>query len=408
MLAGLALSVMPLAMWLANRSAPLCLGISAMGCLVVAWCEGWPRQDRLRIMRALCSPSGIALAAFTVLAGISVLWSHKPSASLFALGEMLVPLISGVVVAIVLPPRAPAWMVFALAASLALSLLLTVVELRIGMDLRGAAGLRAMTFTFNRSLICVMLLAIPLFGWLVLRRRLAWAAGIGGAVLVAVMLSESGAARLGLMVGCAAALAAWRAPRLSLLAAATSLVAMMAFAPVQGGIADRLIPASAHTRLRDSHSRDRVDIWISFGEAIRARPWLGSGFGTSATLHENGVAGAVSPQRRPMLAVGHPHSSQVQVWVETGVAGAGLILIAALCLVMAISRRKRRAIIAPLAALATAVSIAAVGHGAWQGWWIATLAATIVWFRVFDAMKILPEPKRHESRPLAPQGDFKP
>ena len=33
-----------------------------------------------------------------------------------------------------------------------------------------------------------------------------------------------------------------------------------------------------------------------------------------------------------------------------------------------------------LALFAGAFSVASVAHGAWQGWWIAALAAAVVWF----------------------------
>lgn len=384
--AGAALAVMPLAMWLANRSAPLCLGIAALACLARSWSESWPLADRLRALRASRAPVTKPLVLLVVLAALSIIWSHRPLASLFALGEWLVPLVSGVVVALVFPSRAPRWVAPALAGSIVLASALTLAELTFGMEWRQGFGLRAMTFMFNRTLICVMLVAIPLLGWLMRQRRWGLATMVAGAVMAGIMISESGAARFGLGMALLAAMATAIAPRLSVITAGIGIVALIMLAPVQGEIAEQVIPPSAHRQLQDSHSRDRVDIWLSFGEAIRARPWLGSGFGTSPTLHESPVAAEVSPARRTLLAVGHPHSAQVQVWAELGMAGAALLLWAGLMLVATIGQRQRRNMIAPLATFASAIAIAAVGHGAWQGWWIATLASSIIWFRIFDAM----------------------
>ena len=81
-----------------------------------------------------------------------------------------------------------------------------------------------------------------------------------------------------------------------------------------------------------------------------------------------------------MLAVGHPHSAPVQAWVETGLVGAALLALAALAC-LARLRRLPAADLAPrLALFSAAFAIAAVGHGAWQGWWVAALAAAILWF----------------------------
>jgi O-antigen ligase len=159
----------------------------------------------------------------------------------------------------------------------------------------------------------------------------------------------------------------------------------MCFAPVQGEIIERTIPASAHRQLEDSHSRDRMIIWLSYGQAIRAKPLLGSGFGTSATLHQHPVALHLPEKDRIWLAVGHPHSAQVQVWVETGLAGAALLLLAGLNLLVLIGRMPGLWRCAAFATFAGALAIAAVGHGAWQGWWIAALGASIAWFRVLMA-----------------------
>ena len=378
-LAGLALALMPLAMWLANRSAPLCLAISALACLVMLWRQGWPLADRLRLLRALRAPLALPLALLVAFAALSIVWSHRPLASLFALGELLVPLLSGVIVALVLPPRAPRWLGWALAVSVLAAVTLAFIELHMGTGFRQKAGLQTMTFIFNRSLICAMLAAIPLAGWLVAQKRPAMELGLMFVLALTVATSESGAARLGLVVALAAMIASAMAPRLALIAASIGLVALVSFAPVQGEIAERLIPASTHQQLQDSHSRDRVEIWLSFGEAIRAQPLLGAGFGTSPTLDKHPVASAVSVERRAMLAVGHPHSAPMQAWVETGIIGAACLAFAGLALLWRLRTLPARDLAPRLALFAMAFAVASVAHGAWQGWWIAALAVGAVW-----------------------------
>jgi O-antigen ligase len=385
-----ALVSMPLAMWLSSRSAPLVLAIAATGCIMALareqMNEAAPTRNKWPI--SLSSPrAGMAfgLGGFLLMALVSILWSHDRLASLRAYGELVGCVGAGAVVAAVLPGRAPRWAGKALLGALLVASLLTISELQ-GLSVwRDQLGLRAETFVFNRTLICASLVAIPALAWLAGARRPVALAFVGGAVGAALLLSDSGAGKLGLAAAVAAGLLAWAAPRIALLAGAAGLVALFALAPVQGEIADRVIPSAAHRQLQDAHSRDRVDIWLAFGQAARARPLLGSGFGTSATLHRHAVATALPEAARPWLSVGHPHSAPLQIWAETGLAGAALLLLAGLNLLVLLMRMQPPWRIGAYAVFAAALAIAAVGHGAWQGWWIATLGASIAWFRVLMA-----------------------
>jgi O-antigen ligase len=137
-----------------------------------------------------------------------------------------------------------------------------------------------------------------------------------------------------------------------------------------------------HEAMAASNSRARVDIWLSFGAAVRETPLAGSGFGSSARLHEAPLAARVPPERRELLGAGHPHNAALQVWVELGLLGAGLALAVALLALRSPARRGARALAPRLALFGGAAAVALVGHGAWQGWWAAALGASIVWFRI--------------------------
>jgi O-antigen ligase len=410
--AAAALALMPLMMWLASRSAPLMLSISALACLMMLIREAILNADGAsfgHMWRRLQQPARhalLALGLFLLLALVTISWSHDQLASFRAYGELLVSLGAGAVVIVVLPARAPRWCGPALLAALVLAAVLTMAELH-GLNVwREAAGLRAQTFIFNRTLILALVLLMPLLAWLVATKRPVLALLPLALVAAAMLMSESGAGRLGLIVAVAAAIAILAAPRLSLLLGVAGLVAIMVLAPVQGEIADRAIPEKTHQQLKDSHSRDRVDIWLAFGETIRARPWIGSGFGASPTFDRSPVAQVLPAARRYWLAVGHPHSAQVQLWAETGLAGASLLLIAALNLLVVIGRMSGAWRMAAFGVFAGAIAIAAVGHGAWQGWWIASLAASLAWFRILMAQAAqtiaktsLPKPSLPKPRP---------
>jgi O-antigen ligase len=383
---GMALLIlMPLAMWLANRSAPLILGLAAAAFAaagVVA--EGW-RAPLRRLLASLRSPIGLALCAFLLWSLATLAWSHRPVQGLLMWGELALPLACGLVIAAsgrfrpgIAQDRALALAIIA-AAVFMMAELASHLSLRIMLDIG-----KQMSFIFNRpALTCLVLSAAVLPALLnrpatPLRDRML---GVLAVLAVGALTfdSESGAAGLGLLIMVAVWLPALVAPRLALWVVALGFAATMALAPVLGRLGDTALPPAVYERLANSHSRERVDIWLSFGEAILARPLLGSGFGTSPTLDQHPVAREVSPPRRLMLAVGHPHSAPMQAWVETGAVGAAFLAFAGLAFLYRLRRLPARDLAPRLALSASAFGIASVAHGAWQGWWFAALAVATVW-----------------------------
>ncbi|AOO81687.1 O-antigen ligase family protein [Bosea vaviloviae] len=384
-IASALLIMLPPVMWAANRSAPLLLSLAALAVLAAEALAG-RLPARLKQARALLvQPLALVLLGFLGWALVTLLWSHLPRTGLAMYGELVLSLASGFVVALCWPQTAPARARRALGWSLALTGILVLGELRLGPGLRDALGLRSQLFIFNRPLLtCLLLLAPAVYGL--------WAgpgAGRGGRALAglaavfvtaAIMAGESGAAKLGLMLMAATWLVALALPRLALAGVALAFVAMMAVAPVLGPLADRILPVGVYEQLARAHARDRVDIWLSFGEAIRARPLTGFGFGTSAALRTHPAAAAVSEPHRLLLDVGHPHNAFLQVWVETGLTGVLLICAAGLVFLGRLRHMPARVLSPRLAVVAAALGVASVGHGAWQGWWIAALGATAIWF----------------------------
>jgi O-antigen ligase len=377
------LVAMPVAMWLANRSAPLVLALAACACLAAVARSGELRAAAGRTVGTLRTPLGLSLAAFLGWSLLSLGWSHRPAAGFAMWCELALPILAGLVIALSGRFRPSPALLRALAFALIAASLFMGIELASGMSQRLALGIgRPQSYIFNRPAIVCLLLLAPLVWRLwrgAARDRVICLTALASVVLL-VIGCDSGAAKLGLLVMVATWALVLIMPRAALALVAAATLATIAIAPVIGQLADRAFPPALHTQLQDSHSRDRVDIWLSFGEAIRARPLLGSGFGASPTLDRHPVAAEVSPPRRVLLAVGHPHSAPVQAWVETGFVGAACLAFAALAC-LARLRRLAAADLAPrLALYAAAFAIAAVGHGAWQGWWIAALAAAILWF----------------------------
>lgn len=393
-LGGVLLVALPLAMWAANRSAPLVFGLAALAFLAAMLVAGRVPELLRNLAAAIRTPIGLALVGFLLWALISLTWSHRPASGLAMWGELALPLVCGLVIVAGALFRARPAVLRALAITIILAALLIVFELASDLSQRIALGIgKQMIFVFNRPVITCIMLAAPVVHGLWTRpgapmRDRALAALTALAVVWCTFASESGAAKLGLLMLVAGWAVTLVLPRLSLAATMLAFTATLALAPFLGQLADRAIPPSVHAELADSHSRDRVNIWLSFGEAIRARPIIGSGFGASAALQTHPVAAQVSEPRRLLLAVGHPHSAPVQVWVETGLVGAALLAFAGLAFLMRLRRLPARDLAPRLAVLAAAFAMASVGHGAWQGWWIAVLAAAVVWF---DAGKPRPD-----------------
>lgn len=383
-LGTLLLVLIPLAMWLANRSAPLVLGLAA-GCFATAAmiAEG-VHPFLLRLRACLRGPVALPLCAFVAWSLATLAWSHRPVPGLAVWGELVLPLAFGLVIAASARFRPGIDTDRALALALVVAVVLMMAELASDLSLRIMLGIgKQQGFIFNRpALTCLVLSAAVLPGLLrpaaMPRDHL-----LGGLVLLALVAlsfqSDSGATGFGFAIMAVTWLAALVLPRLTLSAVALGFAATMLLSPVTGRLVDASLPPALHEKLAGSHTRERTDIWLSFGEAILARPLLGSGFGTSSTLDRHPVALAVSPPHRAMLAVGHPHSAPMQAWVETGAVGAALLAFAGLAFLYGLRHLPARDLAPRLALAASAFAVASVAHGAWQGWWIAVLATATIW-----------------------------
>lgn len=384
--AGVALLViLPLGMWLANRSAPLVLGLAAVCLLGSALIDEGAAAVLQRLRASLRTPIGFSLATFLLWSLLTILWSHRPGPSFAMWGELAIPLASSLAIAASGRFRPGRDENRALAVSIIAASIFMMAELASGLSARIALDIgKQASFVFNRpALTCVMLLPAVAAGLVIGRDRTRFDRLLCAvlALVVATLSfdSESGAAAFGLLIMLAVWLVARLLPRFALVLVGAGFVAAMLLAPVMGRLADEMMPPALHQKLAGSHTRERVDIWLSFGEAAMARPFLGAGFGTSATLDRHPVALAVSPQHRQMLAAGHPHNAPMQAWVETGVVGAGLLTFAGLALLWRLQRLPARDLAPRLALAASAFGVATVAHGAWQGWWIAILGLAAVW-----------------------------
>lgn len=375
------IGAMPVVMAIAHRSSTLVLAVAMVAALAAMAVEGRAREWLAEAAAALRTPLGLAVLGFLGFAALSITWSVVPGTSLQALAEFGLTLAGAFVLALALPQRMPQRRPLLLAFSTALACVLILLQLWTDVAVRRAFGLRAEEFIFNRPSLTVLVLSIPL-AWLLLRsgyRRV----GAGALALAAgtVVQSESGAAVLGLLAAVAVYALARYSGRAAVSVVALCVAVAILLAPVIGAAAERVLPASVHESLARANTRARVEIWKTFGEAVRQDPVLGKGFGVSPSFAETRAAHEVRPNDPSALTLWHPHNAALQIWVELGLVGAALGMIVVMLLLKRIARLPGEFQAVSLTLVAAIVVVSLVGHGAWQGWWPAAVGAAIVWLR---------------------------
>lgn len=370
------LALVPLGMAVANRSAPALIVASALMALGARAAAGEIGDVARRLVRAVRSPVGLAALACLAFAAVSLAWSHHLRVSAAALGEAVLAGAAPLVLWSALPRPLPRWAVTLATLAIALGCLSIVGELATDLALRARLGFRHETFIFKRSVTAILIVSWPILWALWTRGSRGIAAALALLVVVASVAAHSSATLLGFAAGAALLLASRLSVRRARIAAAAFLLAAMAGAPLLGEAANRLIPERVVDRMEGAHARDRIEIWRSFGEVVRDRPVAGTGFGTSAALARDPVAAEVPADRRLLLGAWHPHDGYLQVWAEMGAIGAVLAALALVLLSISLASP------AAFAVLASAGAIMLVGHGAWQGWWLATLGAAAIWTRL--------------------------
>jgi O-antigen ligase len=166
----------------------------------------------------------------------------------------------------------------------------------------------------------------------------------------------------------------WLAPRLVIAGwvAATLLVVPVAWS---------LYGAGAHrTAWLPDSARHRVVIWGFTSGQVQEAPFFGAGIGTARALHEGLDPSAPrAPGTRFQLETGmHSHNAYLQVWYETGAAGA-VILFGLGLLVLRAVRAYPPALQPYLAAtFAAGALLMASSYSIWAPWFMASLAMACV------------------------------
>ena len=381
------LAVMPALFVFAHRSSPLILSIAAALALLASAAEDRLGAVWTDVKAVWRTPVGRVATAFLAFAALSIGWSEARLTSLFALGELLLPVGAALVLAVTLPGRVPRHAVGLLACAIAFGCVVVHFELATDSAWRRALGARWDANIFNRPVITFLLLSIPTLWFLVRSGQARAAALLATLVGGTLLLAKSGAAVLGLVVGLGMFWIAWRLPphRAAAIAGGV-LLAALAAAPLAGTVLERIFPARLHQAMESASSRARVEIYRTFGAAVAQHPVAGAGFAVSTRYAETSHVDRLAPEVRGMANIGHPHNAALQIWVELGLVGASLVAAVLAVLLRGLSDLPRTQLAPRLTLLLGAAGIALVGHGAWQGWWAAALGATLVWLRCVERL----------------------
>jgi O-antigen ligase len=374
---AIALAVAPVAGVLQSKAlAPIALA-ALLGCVLLhrqrhgAW--PWPNG----------AAALVALGLFG-WAAVTALWAPRPGLAAFTalqIGGFVA--LGGAAARAVAAEDAAARARLLLAASggLAAGLVLAGLDYATGNAIRALVrGLREIPPSLQFGLkpaASAMALWLPLLAAAPLPR---WLRGLGLAAGAAVLLALPGeSARIAVVVGGLAGLAAWAAPRLAPRALGAALAVVILATPmVLGPVLARDVPAAG----LPPSAAHRLLIWDFVGDRIAERPWLGWGMEASRSIPgHGGNPGPAMRERfgltgahaetwvpRAELLPLHPHNGPLQLRLELGLPG--VLLAAALAWLLGLAAARSAAPAVATAMLAAGSVTAMLSFGAWQEWWV--------------------------------------
>jgi exopolysaccharide production protein ExoQ len=370
---------LPLFMVLATKSSPLLLGIAAVFSLVsFLLTGGYPslKTAIITLSRSFAMQVSFGLFLFIVA---SLFWAHNLSSSSNQFVQFIIPVISGLALAVFFPSiaaknRALPWVFAVMLAATVIT-----VDLRTGLKLREFVGGRVTDYSYNRAIVTLCILIWPLLALLVVRKQLHLCVLLLPLPL-AIWTGASGAAGLALLVGIVVFPIARSVPAFSRVVGLWAMIIVIAISPFFGTLSKLVLGTAFHKALEGAHSSDRVDIWLSF-EAMVQKKWLfGNGFGSSLNLQNAAVAQLIPPDLVTLLGASHPHNAFLQLWVELGLVGAAFAIVLTILMFRAVGKATPALQPFLLTWIAVVAGVSLVSHGAWQAWWMAAIAASAVGF----------------------------
>ena len=206
-----------------------------------------------------------------------------------------------------------------------------------------------------------------------------------GFCFLGIFLGVSTAPILALIVGLSTMIITGLANRFGpkLLVFATAIYTLLAPA-IPNLLPDPTDPQSNLSRYYALSDIHRYLIWNTTYNHIKDKPIFGHGLDSTRALysHEDRITTKVimkaTGESAGILAEPiplHPHNAILQVWLELGVVGAGLLaffLVKILNLVQKVTRNHWEAAVC-YGVFTSGLTIASLSYGIWQSWWLGSL-----------------------------------
>lgn len=364
----------------------------------------WRRTPRDASADGVGLPAGVAVGAALALLGLvgaSTFWSIEPNFSAQRFGKLFGFAVSAVLAWLFLrrlDPRLSAAERRILEGALVLvsaAIGLGVVGIDIGLLPADPFGTRALTeMEIDNAAVrpssIGALLVWPALAVLARRGAWPWAIALFALAAAGSLVGPSMVAALGLALGALmAAGMAWR-PKATAVVGGLLIAAYLLGAPTvmrAPAVGDALLSAIPSSAFSAKH---RVLIWHFTANRGAEAPWLGHGLGSSRFI--SGGSRNIDPTdpvfpsewliyfdhnriRHGEPLPLHPHNLALQVNLELGRVGAALLTVVFAGLLLAIARRREPIERALWGGFGVGwLVIASLSYGAWQSWWISTLA----------------------------------
>lgn len=370
-----ALVILPLAV-LAPLAIAWAAALPALWIAFIYWRAGrYPWEGRSWLIPA-------ALIGVVVYGTLTVVWSISADRTLH-IAVRLAPIVAGgwllVGAAAQLDERARHRTATALLFGGIVALVLIGIEIATEGLIHGllrGAGFKATgnLYHLNRTASQVAILIWPL--WLVLDRRFGSVVAVAGVVIAAAALFalDPETPLFTVFAGVVFLALAYISPRIAQRLMIAGVLAVALAIPLYPLILPLIDNALLSWNIGDFSLRHRFAIWDFAATKTMEQPVFGWGLGTSRVVP--GAADSADVLRREAETLPlHPHNALLQIWLELGLPGIVLALIAVVTILGRITRyiRGRKELAMALTVIFSATLIAELSYGVWQSWWLVFL-----------------------------------
>ncbi|WP_406856023.1 peptide ABC transporter permease [Alsobacter sp. KACC 23698] len=340
------------------------IGIALM--VLASAIESEGRQPLDRAVRSLLTPTAGVAVFLAFWAALSLLWTPFPSEATERLLNLSASALVGLVAVSSLPDRMRVTNLYLMPIGAGLAALAALA-----IAWRAASGRspdpeldRAL---LERGLLVTVVLAPAAVTWLLSKDRLASGFALVAAVTAALILGDNLPALVALVLGALVYACATVNPRLGRRVALALLPGLVLAAP--------LVPFALRPLVKlvfgvSSARADAIRVWCRIVTDQPLRLLTGHGLDTALRARLAGL-----------LPAGSPSGLLFEIWFELGFLGAAALALLLARAVVGSKRLSPGASPGALMMLTVAFTLAALGQGAAQAWWLSTLvlgAVTII------------------------------